>query len=410
MTLPNTTARWVGAALATTLLSCSTHAGPPPASGPGEEGSARAVFEAVDAAVSRHAAPLAPPGVSWAAIVEAHRAEALAAPDADALYDVLDAMLLELGISHVAVMRPAEASAAPDAPGAPPVEGGLEADTLPPSAGPGDCGIDVRSIGGALYVSRVVPGSGAAEAGLVAGDSLVAVAHRGAAEALSGLVATTRTPAEAAIRHREWALGLCFGAAGSPVALTVERPEGPAVLSFPRAPMRGHLTRFGHLTVPGEVEARVLPSGVGYVRWSVFMMELLGPIEQALAGFAGAPGVVLDLRGNLGGVAGMSQAVAGHLVAERIDLGTSTSPDLTLSFPVFPRPAPYLGPLAILIDGASASTSEIFAVGLQQAGRGVVVGEASAGMVLPSVIVSLPDGGLLQYATAVYTAPDGAVL
>jgi carboxyl-terminal processing protease len=61
----------------------------------------------------------------------------------------------------------------------------------------------------------------------------------------------------------------------------------------------------------------------------------------------------------------------------------------------------------VLTDALSASTSEIFALGLQEAGRAVVVGETTAGAALPSIFKRLPTGATLQFAFADFKTPKG---
>ena len=67
----------------------------------------------------------------------------------------------------------------------------------------------------------------------------------------------------------------------------------------------------------------------------------------------------------------------------------------------------FAGPVAVLIDGASASTSEIFAAGLQDHGRAWLFGEPTAAAALPSVIESMPNGDLLMHAIADFERPNG---
>jgi len=64
------------------------------------------------------------------------------------------------------------------------------------------------------------------------------------------------------------------------------------------------------------------------------------------------------------------------------------------------RVEPFAGPLAILIDNTSASTSEVFAAGLQAIGRAKIFGQRSMGAVLPSLMDELPNGDVLQHAFA----------
>ena len=70
----------------------------------------------------------------------------------------------------------------------------------------------------------------------------------------------------------------------------------------------------------------------------------------------------------------------------------------------------FAGPVAILIDHGSASTSEILAAGLQEAGRARVFGETSAGAALPSSFRVLPTGDLFQYAVGDMKTPGGKLL
>src|SRR6185437_3175783 len=92
------------------------------------------------------------------------------------------------------------------------------------------------------------------------------------------------------------------------------------------------------------------------------------------------------------------------------NLGEMKMRDTTLKFVIFPRPQTYKGPLAILIDEGSASTSEILAGGLQDLKRARIFGTRSAGAALPSDIIRLPDGDGFQYAQASYTSEKGRVL
>jgi len=181
----------------------------------------------------------------------------------------------------------------------------------------------------------------------------------------------------------------------------------------PPAP-KGTLVRFGNLPeMRVYFESRALPDGVGYIRFNEFLDPgaMMPKFEAALKDFAKAPGVILDLRGNPGGIGIMAMGVAGFFITEDgLKLGEMKMRDATLKFVIFPRPEPYSGPLAILVDGGSASTSEILAAGLQDLKRARVFGVRSAGAVLPSDIIRLPNGDGFQYAQASYTSVNGKVL
>ena len=78
-------------------------------------------------------------------------------------------------------------------------------------------------------------------------------------------------------------------------------------------------------------------------------------------------------------------------------------------FAIFPQP-PLSRAGGGSTDGGSASTSEIFAAGMQELGRAVVVGERTAGAALPSIIQKLPTGALFQYAIADFRTPKGTLV
>jgi carboxyl-terminal processing protease len=84
--------------------------------------------------------------------------------------------------------------------------------------------------------------------------------------------------------------------------------------------------------------------------------------------------------------------------------------DAQLNFAVNPRLPSFDGPVAILVDACSASTSEIFAGGLQDLHRARIFGTRSAAAALPSVIERLPNGDGFQYAVGNYISEGGKPL
>jgi carboxyl-terminal processing protease len=125
--------------------------------------------------------------------------------------------------------------------------------------------------------------------------------------------------------------------------------------------------------------------------------------------------MVIDLRGNPGGVAGMIMGTAGHFIDDTVALGVMRTRTSELRFRANPRRvaadgravAPYAGPVAILVDELTVSTSELFAAGLQGVGRARVFGSRSAGQALPAMLARLPTGDVLMHAIADYTGPGG---
>ncbi|HXU09487.1 MAG TPA: S41 family peptidase, partial [Blastocatellia bacterium] len=121
-------------------------------------------------------------------------------------------------------------------------------------------------------------------------------------------------------------------------------------------------------------------------------------------------GIIFDVRGNPGGVGGMASGIAGMLEKQQVSLGTMHMRSGHTNFAAFPQDKAYLGPVVIITDGGSASTSEVFAAGMQELGRATIVGERSVGAALPSVFQKLPTGALFQYAIADYKTPKGTLI
>ncbi len=188
-------------------------------------------------------------------------------------------------------------------------------------------------------------------------------------------------------------------------------PKAPVAAG---TPSEGTLVRFGNLPESRLIfESRTLPGGAGYIRFNEFLdpTSIMPRLQEALKTFAKAPGVVLDLRGNPGGIGIMAMGVAGFFVEkDGLKLGEMKTRQTTLKFVIFPRPDVYTGPLAILLDGGSASTTEILSGGLQDLGRARIFGTRSAGAALPSDIIRLPNGDGFQYAQASYISVSGKEL
>ncbi len=126
-------------------------------------------------------------------------------------------------------------------------------------------------------------------------------------------------------------------------------------------------------------------------------------------------GVILDLRGNLGGVGAMIMGMSGHFFAEPETLGTMRLRGATMQYVVNPIRVtrsgapltPFTGSVAVLVDELSASTTDILATAMQKLGRARVFGGPSAGQALPAVVTTLPNGDRLMYVIGDFAGPDG---
>jgi carboxyl-terminal processing protease len=276
-------------------------------------------------------------------------------------------------------------------------------------------GITIAIVESTALVRKLEAGSAASHAGvkpgweiLTVGDVVIRDRLEKATEALA------KSPWLEAHLHGivESALE---GAVGEPLRLELIDEHGRmhgVELTLAHKP--GHKFAAGNL--PGhyvQVEVAELRSEVGYVALNHFTApaHVMPLFDRAIQRFSESKGFVLDLRGNGGGMPGMVIGVARWLLpGEARDLGTAVTRDTTLRFLVPPRPNAYRGRIAVLIDSCTGSGAEVLAGGLKALGRARVFGTPSAGAVLASSIVQLPNGDCFQYAFADFVDPDGVRL
>lgn len=279
------------------------------------------------------------------------------------------------------------------------------------SAGDGSTGLDARVLEGQVVVISIEPNSPADKAGVKPGWEIASVDGKGLTPLIEKLQAD---PAIHELTLERTVLARLAGTAGQTLALTfVDESNRMVALDVTLAPGRGQITHFGNLP-PERVwfESKRIDN-TGYVGFNMFL-----DLPRVMAGFAEAvtacmqcDGLIIDLRGNPGGIGGMAMGMAGWLVDKPDQrLGTMYLRDARINFVINPRPEVFTGPVAILLDGMSASTSEIFAGGLKDLGRARIFGTRSAAAALPSVIEKLPNGDGFQYAIANYISEGGKPL
>jgi len=159
-----------------------------------------------------------------------------------------------------------------------------------------------------------------------------------------------------------------------------------------------------------ELETKRLPDDLGYIRFTAFTPQLAEKFCGAVKSLRDVRGLVVDLRGNPGGVMGVASGMVGLLTNKAGLIGVLKTRQGGLPIPTFPQRSSYAGPIVVLIDRLSGSTSEVMAAALQESGRAKVVGERSAGAVLGADIKELPTGALFEYARAGFKTSEGATL
>jgi carboxyl-terminal processing protease len=340
-----------------------------------------------------------PGGLDWQAIHEEFRPKVEQAKNIDEVRGLLKDMLGRLHQTHFGILP---ATVYEDA--------GLLGD-LDAGGGDGSTGIDLRVLDGQAVVTRVDPGSPAERAGVKPGWAVQLANGVNLQAAASALAADPSIPE---LIFTRVLMGRISGPVGGKARITFLDGAGEeAKRELDLAAPRGELSSFGNLPeTPVWFESKIL-STTGYIRFNYFL-----DLQHVMEGFGGAVkacqscgGMIIDLRGNPGGIGAMAMGMAGYFLDQTgLRLGTMYMRDAQLNFAVNPRFPSFSGPLAILVDACSASTSEIFAGGLQDLRRARIFGTRTAAAALPSVIERLPNGDGFQYAVGNYVSEGGRPL
>ena len=249
----------------------------------------------------------------------------------------------------------------------------------------GEAGLGLRLApgrGAGTVIAAIAHGGPAAEAGLVVGDRVLAIDG------------TTLRPRDAA-----GAAGLLEGRAGSDVVLRIERNRRREEVTIRR------------VLPPGNPVTAERVDDVLIIRIPSFSAQTERQVAAALLGAfsQGAPrAIVLDLRGNRGGLLAQAAAVTDIFLGPGEAFRTEgRHPEASRIYVTAGRDLAENRPLVVLVDGRTASSAEIVAATLADRGRAAVVGTATTGKGLVQLVVPLPDGGELLMSWSRLIMPAG---
>lgn len=243
----------------------------------------------------------------------------------------------------------------------------------------------VRSQGGHVTLFRVFEGTPAARAGLTHGDRILKVDDRD----VSGMIVDSVT-------------SLLLGAPATPVRVTYERY--PAL-----KPITTTVTR-GVIRTPAVPFTLMLEGHIGYIPIQRFNQTAAEDVQAAMIKLAqdGAAKYILDVRGNPGGDLDAATAMAGLFLKPGMEVARvqhrGQAPMLYHAEATLP-----IGdaPIAVLVDGGSASASEIVAGSLQDHDRALVIGTRTFGKGLVQTQRTLPSGWAVRLTTGKWYTPSG---
>ena len=189
------------------------------------------------------------------------------------------------------------------------------------------------------------------------------------------------------------------GEAGTDVTLTVERDDEQHDITITRAVIDLQ-----------EVDSRMLEDGIGYIRLTTFTDRATGLFREQLGSLLdqGATSIVFDLRGNPGGFITTAQGIASQFVPAGELLFTVESGEDVQRWESEPGGLAQTDaiPVVVLVDGGSASASEIVAGALKETGRATIAGEPTFGKNTVQIWNDLPNGGGLRITTDRWFTPD----
>ena len=236
-----------------------------------------------------------------------------------------------------------------------------------------------------VYVNELYEGMPAQEAGFLPGDRFVKV---------DGMDCKGKNTKEVSDKLR--------GKAGTTIEIVLERDSQLLTKQVTRRDI--HLPAVGY--------ACVLEDSIGYILFSDFTSNSAQELLTTLDGMVQSNGIqrlILDLRGNGGGIIDEAIQIVSYFVPKDTEVVStkgkierSNSSYKTQTSPIFPNM-----PLVVLVNGQSASASEIVAGALQDLGRATIVGERTFGKGLVQNIRPIAYGGHLKVTTSKYYLPSG---
>jgi len=252
----------------------------------------------------------------------------------------------------------------------------------------GGIGVEITIRDRRLELQTVQSGGPADQAGLRPGDLILAV---------DGQVVRGR--------KLEDSIAALRGAPGSEVSVAVQSPgESPREVQLSR-----------EMVAMISVEGERYENGIGYLRISQFHDGTVVEFQQRLADLQSGPapltGLIIDLRGNLGGQLQAAVGVADGLLDEGLITRTvSRYPATRLEFHA--HEGTWVGniPVAVLVDATTASASEVLAGALQDHRRATIVGQKTFGKGVVQSMMRLRNGAALRITTAHYYTPAGRSL
>lgn len=337
-------------------------------------------------------------GVDWGKVRESYKSPAMSAKTNEEFHAVLNQMLGELNQSHFSIYTQASESELT-------------------KCNDGIIGAEVKFLDTKVVINRIETNSPSEKAGLKMGFEIVKINNREIAEILLPVETsfTGRKLSENLKRtYRERVINrsLCGKPETNVTVEALNKQNKAQSFSLTRVAFKGEIEKVAEGLPPFKLqfEAKRLESNIGYISFNVWLPKQANRVRDAIVSMRDTKGIIIDLRNNSGGQGNLVNTVGGALFSDRVSFGKTKTRFGGGDFWVIPQSKIFSGKIVILTNNGTGSTSEIFAGGMKDLGRAEIIGERTAGAVLPATIEKLPTGANFMYAIADYRTPSGILL
>jgi carboxyl-terminal processing protease len=360
-------------------------------------------------------------GLNWTEIWREFNPRVAQTKTDDELYDLLEEMIGRLNKSHFAIVPPdiyqaieyaknsarlkekerqaAKAKSGGDLPG----DKADKEDEFDPTAKYG-IGVDLRLMNDQFLITRVLDGSSAQKAGLRTGyvvEKINDVSLKDLLKKIEDRYTHKRNVRK--LLAGEVVTWMLNGDEGTDVGLTYLNEKDEARdIRIDREKLSGRAVSIGS-NYPEQYlsfEQRSIGNDVGYIRFNLFALPVIADFCSALTAFKDKKAIILDLRGNHGGLFGALLGISGMLSDKEVDLGTQIYRSGAERLRASSKAKNFKGKMIVLVDELSISSAEILAAAMQDGGRALLIGEKTAGEALPALSVTLQTGAVLIYPVA----------
>ena len=275
-------------------------------------------------------------------------------------------------------------------------------------------GIDLRLINNQLIITRIEKNSAAEKAGLKLGFAVEKINGVSLKELLEKLEIWETD--KKSVKHflpLQLVNYIFNSELDDEIALTIyDEKNQSKEIKIKREKIKGETITIGK-HFPEQFltfEAESIDEKVGYIRFNLFTVQIIEKFCSALTELKDKQTIIIDLRGNTGGLIGALYGISGMLTDSTLELGTQIYKVGSEKLVAETKAKNFKGNLIVLVDNLSVSSAEILAAALQENNRAVIVGEKSAGQALPSITAVLPTGAVLIYPIANFQTPKGNFL